>query len=820
MNGRTRIAFSGAAATLLTALCLWPLVSPAYWLVQAGFVIVLVTSAGLGLRRLAVPRPLVPVAQLLLIVLLLTLMYASSTAVGGLLPGPGAWQTLTGEISDGITDMGQYAAPAPAHQGLRLILVGSVVLIALVVDLLVATYQRVALAGLPLLALYSVGTGLHPHGALWLYFLLSAFGYLSLLMAEGQDRLSRWGRVFHGTPATLAGTTGGNPLSSTGYRIAGAALAIGLLLPLALPGLGSGLVGKIGHGGGIGADGNIITAVNPLASLGASLNKSVNVNILTYTTSANSPGDQYLRIVDLDAFNGVAWTPSEHQVQSVPNPLPYPSGLANNTPQLAVQTKVSTQSGYVQQWLPMPYPASSVQVPGDWKYEPEGRTLIGDAGQNAGGLQYTVNSLALEPSEDALRTAGSPPADIVKNYTTLPKGFPAVIHDTAVSVTHGAGTAYDKAVALQNWFTTTGGFSYDTTVKDDTSSNAMVDFLRNRKGFCVHFAGTMAAMARSLGIPARVAIGFTPGEQQPDGSWKVGTKNAHAWPELYFAGVGWLRFEPTPHVGFTPDYTVVTTSGGTSVATTASAAPSVSTGPTAGSSAACPLQKQRAGFCGEDTGTGSVGVKAASASFTPLELAGLALAGLLVLLLLTPMLWRLRARSRRLRRRGPRGPGRPGASAGSGASGASGVSSGSPRTGRDGGGLELSDQQVLSVWREMIDSAWDLGIPPDEAETPRRTVARIVELGGLEQEPRAAAGRLALATEQVLYAPRADPPTALRQDVRAVRNGLRASARRSVRIRAVLFPPSSARLVRGLREARQSLVERARRRRAADGEEQ
>ncbi|MFC1443885.1 DUF3488 and transglutaminase-like domain-containing protein [Streptacidiphilus sp. N1-10] len=821
MNGRTRIAFSGAAATLLTALCLWPLITPAYWLIQAAFVIALVTAAGLGLRRLAVPRPLVPLAQLLLIVLLLTLFYASSTAVGGILPGPGAWQTLTGEISDGITDMGQYAAPAPAHEGLRLILVGSVVLIGLVVDALVATYQRVALAGLPLLALYSVGTGLHPHGALWLYFLLSAFGYLSLLMAEGQDRLSRWGRVFHGTPATLAGTTGGNPLSSTGYRIAGAALAIGLLLPLALPGLGTGLVGRLGHGGGgIGSDGDIITAVNPLASLGASLNKSVNVNILTYTTSSQSPGDQYLRIVDLDDFNGVAWTPSEHQVQNVPNPLPYPTGLDNNTPETAVQTRISTESGYVQQWLPMPYPATSVQVPGDWKYEPEGRTLIGDGGQNAGGLQYTVNSLALDPSEDALKAAGPAPADITKTYLALPKNFPTVIHDTAVSVTHGATTAYDKAVALQNWFTTTGGFTYDTTVKDDTSSNAMVDFLRNRKGFCVHFAGTMAAMARSLGIPARVAIGFTPGEQQSDGSWKVGTKNAHAWPELYFSGVGWIRFEPTPHVGFTPDYTVATTSGGTSAASTAPTQTSTSTGPTASTSAGCPVQERRAGFCGQDSATGATGTGTGSSWPTPLELTGLVLAGLLVLILLTPMLWRLRARSHRLRRRLPHGPG--GGSGGPGGPGAAGATAGAPAPRRGGTALELSDQQVLLVWREMIDSAWDVGIPPDEAETPRRTVARIVELGALEEEPRAAAGRLALATEQVLYAPSSSPPTALRQDVRAVRHGLRASARPSVRIRAVLFPPSSARLVRGLRESWQSLTDRLRwrGRRTEDGEEQ
>jgi transglutaminase-like putative cysteine protease len=465
--------------------------------------------------------------------------------------------------------------------------------------------------------------------------------------------------------------------------------------------------------------------------------------------------------------------------------------------------------GYVQQWLPMPYPALSVTVNGDWRYEPEGRTLVGAQNQNAGGLTYTVDSEALKPTIDQLRAAGQPPSDIARTYLSLPKNFPPVIVADARQVTAKATTPYDKAVALQNWFTTTGGFTYDTTVKDDTSSNAMVDFLRNRKGFCVHFAGTMAAMARSLGIPARVAIGFTPGEQQADGSWKVGTKNAHAWPELYFSGVGWLRFEPTPHVGFTPDYTVATTSGGTSAPSTAPTQTSTSAGPTASTSAGCPAQERRAGFCGQDSATGATGLDSASSWPTPLELTGLVVAGLLILLLLTPMLWRLRARSRRLRRRGARGPG---------GSGPPGGSSASQR----GGGLELSDRQVLSIWREMIDSAWDVGIPPDEAETPRRTVARIVELGALEEKPRAAAGRLALATEQVLYAPRSDSTTALRQDVRAVRHGLRASARPSVRIRAVLFPPSSARLVRGLRETWQSLADRVRvrRRRVEDSEEQ
>jgi hypothetical protein len=80
----------------------------------------------------------------------------------------------------------------------------------------------------------------------------------------------------------------------------------------------------------------------------------------------------------------------------------------------------------------------------------------------------------------------------------------------------------------------------------------MEEFLFDTKaGFCEQFAGSYAAMARAIGLPTRVAVGFTPGEQdasEPD-TYHVQGKHAHAWPEVYFAGVGWVPFEPTPGRG-------------------------------------------------------------------------------------------------------------------------------------------------------------------------------------------------------------------------------------------------------------------------------
>jgi hypothetical protein len=99
---------------------------------------------------------------------------------------------------------------------------------------------------------------------------------------------------------------------------------------------------------------------------------------------------------------------------------------------------------------------------------------------------------------------------------------------------------------MQAWFRSIGGFSYSLERDPGTSASHLMDFLANRIGYCEQFAATMAIMARAIGIPARVAVGFTPGEQQDDGSWIVRAHDSHAWPELFFNGIGWVRFEPTP----------------------------------------------------------------------------------------------------------------------------------------------------------------------------------------------------------------------------------------------------------------------------------
>ena len=110
---------------------------------------------------------------------------------------------------------------------------------------------------------------------------------------------------------------------------------------------------------------------------------------------------------------------------------------------------------------------------------------------------------------------------------------------------------YAAAVALEAWFRTGGDFTYDETPPVRTDAPPLVSFVTTTKrGYCQHFAGAMALMLRYLGIPARVAAGFTTGLFDEDtGEWTVADTNAHTWVEVWFRGYGWLPFDPTPGRG-------------------------------------------------------------------------------------------------------------------------------------------------------------------------------------------------------------------------------------------------------------------------------
>ncbi len=765
MSGRARLTVCAAAATLLAATALLPLTDKMTWFFKAVFVVCVIGGTGMVARRVPLARPLTVLVQTAVTVLLLTMLFAGETAAGGVLPGPSAIEEFRQLYREGGDDVSRYSIPAPVTDGIELMLISGVAGVALLVDTVAVTFRSAAPAGLPLLALYSVAAGLNQGGS-WLTFLLAGAGYLLLLLAEGRDRLAQWGRMFGGGRSVgapgRAGPEGAGPLAPvrTGRRIGAVALGLALVVPAALPSLDGGLLDGRTTGPGQGPGGGTVTAINPVVRLQQSLNQPENREVFRYRTAEGAENQAlYMRFVALDRFDGTSWQPSRRSIEDIPDPLPTPQGYSDSRVDSApVTLNVQADDDFRQQWLPMPYPAYQVRIGGDWRYEPEGRSVVGDGGTTTGGAAYQVTSLVMKPTARQLANAPAPDPSLSGEYTEVPDSLPDEVREQARDITRGAANDYERALALQDFFTT--NFVYDTeTDLDSDDPEAILKFLRERQGFCVHFSFSMAAMARTLGIPARVAVGFVPGTAQGDGTMSVGLQDAHAWPELYFEGTGWTRFEPTPTRGTLPDYTMEDNQGGggnpagelPERGSTATPVPSPSA-----SEDECPASLRRVDGCPDDEAAAG-GVAGPTDSGPPAGGIAAGAAGVLLLLLLPalPAMWRVRERGRRLR---------PGAG-------------------------------PLAAWREMNDTAWDFGLPPDESQTPRTTAAALIRFGSLDGTAAQSALRVAGAVEQMLYAPRPRQTAGLAEDVRKVRAAMGRSAGAGARLRAALAPRSSVRLL-------------------------
>ncbi len=373
----------------------------------------------------------------------------------------------------------------------------------------------------------------------------------------------------------------------------------------------------------------------------------------------------------------------------------------------ATSHKMQVKVGSLAQgYLPVPYPPRQVDVPGTWVYAPDSLDIISH-GRSTKGLSYTVTYLDVQPSAAQLEEANTPPADLVARYTQLPDTLSPDVAQKARELTRNAETEYDKAAALQQWFRADGGFVYDTTVDTSRDTDAVSTFLASKHGYCVQFSSAMAVMARTLGIPARLAVGFLPGSKQSNGKQGVSLNDAHAWPELYFEGIGWVRFEPTPAVrtGAAPAYSQPST--GTNTTTTSATTDNSSL--TSSPSASGRDRPEAPAF-----GTGAAGAGSSGGIHLPLKV--WILLGLLVLALVATPLAALHARWRRRRL------------------------------------AQDADARAEAAWAELLERVDDLGIGLPVGATPRQIQQELVTRSRLQGEPVEALGRLVQAIEGVRYA--------------------------------------------------------------------
>ena len=665
-----------------------------------------------------------------------------------------------------------------------LLAAGGIGIAALLTDWMAVRLGSAALAGLPLLLLFtepftlSVGRGFL---GTTVAFCVGIAGYLGLLSSEGKDRIREWESQdpsARNAPDTKA-------LAAAGRRVGFASVIVALILPLVVPGLhvtrlfGGGQPGIGGHGGagasGGGAGGVGFPGVDTQFSqqLSSELTTPSQI-VLGYTTAVTSP--DYLQLYVLDKLTPSGWSlfsQPEKTVRVDPR-LPTPPGLTDASLEGAVSTTITIARDVGPDdldALPTPYPTTTVKGKGDLLADPSTLMLF-DQGQNLGGLSYQVTSLVNSPSEQALDIAPPPPAAIKDHYLNVPTSYDS-LRALAESIVGKAGakTPFAKAVALQDWLAN-GNFKYTLKAPTVLDASGLTRFLNvTKSGYCQQFSFAMAVLARLLDIPSRVAYGFTSGSPVGDDEWQVTTHDAHAWPELYFSGYGWLRFEPTPSgsagqgTAYAPTYTAE--SGGPSTGAPSQSAPtgasSAGAGITASRARARLHLSEQLGDGGglNQSEIGNTGAAANAPGTNPWKVFGLVVAGLLILALVAPWAARLVIRRRRWHRR--RHLDRP----------------------------DLADAEwAHAAWRELRDDLADYGASCLPSDTPRAVAARAGTELALAEPALAALGRIAMAEERARYAARPTDGSGLRHDSMTVRRAIAVAVPRPVRWRGRLLPAS------------------------------
>jgi transglutaminase-like putative cysteine protease/uncharacterized membrane protein YwzB len=351
-------------------------------------------------------------------------------------------------------------------------------------------------------------------------------------------------------------------LPASGILLLVGAIAVGTVTPWLLPGYGGDAWLTLGAN-------STARGYQPIVDITNRLNAPEEREVLRVRSAQRT----YLRLAGLDTFDGGTWRlgppgdssfrPDPAQLFPADGPLP-PEEPAASTEVVEVDVEVLDLENI---YVPLPY--QPVEVLGPIRTEMVWSTQGGflatweqiEAGERRIGIRqgsaYRVLAERPTPSFDEL-TQVTFPADVLATHTALPRDYPELgAQAEAVYDAAGAETVVERALALQAWFVgPEGDFTYDLEVPALRGEDALTRFvLEDRVGYCEYFATAMAVMLRQTGIPARVAVGFLPGERvmttEPDGDdgldeYVVTTRDAHAWVEVLFPGYGWITFEPTP----------------------------------------------------------------------------------------------------------------------------------------------------------------------------------------------------------------------------------------------------------------------------------
>lgn len=672
MAGAVALSVAGAAVSLNGVLRGWA------WYLPVVTTVLVVCLSIATLRALRAHPVLVAAGGFASLIFILTFTFFRSTGVAGFIPSGATMAELDRFIRRASETVLSESAPVAPNAGIVMVTCAVLGLTVILIDALAVPLGMPATTGVGLLAVLVVPAMVKPQSVGFWGFCATVAGYLVILAC------SQW----FAPDARTSADNARNPGQLRRAVMTGTvALVATLAVPMAIPGFDHGTFpqGSRLNPWGTG------TGLNPMITLGNSLRTPAGSGRITYATNAGTP--LYLRSVTVDNFDGDSWGPDDREGDRRPVNGVLETGYEINAEEQVRQVTAVETGTFTSPYLPLPYAPETIRgLSGGWTWDPATLSVKG-ANTNSRNQLYIVSSTAPRLTAEALQQSSGAVRGISEDFTRIPGNVPDIVRTTADTVTASSGTAYAKAMAIQN-FLRSGDFTYSLQSPvqngyDGNGLSVLADFLTQKSGYCIHYSSAMAVMARLEGIPSRIAVGYAPG--RPTGAtvavlgqgalpeFEVDSRDAHAWPELYFQGLGWVPFEPTPSRGVVPDYATESSSPGSPsvIENNEDLLPGATAAPVTPTPTAAPLP-------GPGGGTDDVGQQLVPWLVT----AGGALG--LYLLLASPRLIRLGRRARRLRSQD-----QPPADA------------------------------VPLAWSELRDLGTDYGLPPLRSETPRTYSARL-----------------------------------------------------------------------------------------------
>ncbi|MCC2031046.1 transglutaminase family protein [Microbacterium allomyrinae] len=655
------------------------------WLVGALLLSVLVLAAGYNARRYHLPAIAVTLIEAAVWAVFMTLVFLRDTAILWIIPTLDTFRAVPQLVETAMEEIVLGAAPLEATLSVAFVVVGAMGLLTIIIDHVVVTARMPLLAAVGIVAVSLIPSIAVPGDVDLIGFVFLAVTILFVIRAETRSRekpLEQEAERSAGVPATAVGI---------GAIAIVVALVATPLLPQPTLRAGAGL----GTGPGIDAT----------LQLGDDLRRPQEVEVLRLRTdSANVP---YLRATTLTRFEGGVWEPD--RVRTVPLASELALGEVSVDPDIRVtEYTTDVEVLYLESvWAPIPYPAVTVTgLEGDWGAVPYNRTVVAQSGSTQ-GQSYEVVANQPRPTLEQIRALSAGGEQVRDETTELPTDTPPIIAQLAAEVTAEATNDYDRLTALQRWFRGSEfSYSLDAPVEDGfdgSGAEAVAQFLEQREGYCVHFASAFALMARTLSMPSRVVVGYLPGQPTNDAIgaepvYSVTSSQLHAWPEVYFGGLGWIAFEPTSGLGVPTSFSP------------AAALPGQSGEPGESAPAASPSATAPTGVDETDPEQqrGGTAAGAAGTAVDPVPL--VAVAVVVVIVLALPFL------VRELRRRQ----------------------------------LDIAARRgdAAAAWQTVQDAAIDLGISVPASETPRAFAQRLIVEHGV---PASEINVVLIAIERVSY---------------------------------------------------------------------